>query len=68
MAFEKFDARMWGTYYRSINAGLSVDECPLDLTDEEKEAYVKAACSLEEDRKKHPGVPLFYESTFELDR
>ena len=67
MAFEKFDARTWGWYYRYLNRGVPVEECPLELTDEEKKAYVEDAEYLAEERKKHPGVPIAYDETAELD-
>ncbi len=65
--FRDFDADKWYTYYTSLNDGLPADKCPLKLSDDEKEAYTEALNELMTERKKHPGVPLFYPTTFETD-
>ena len=60
--FDTFRYTDWITYYSSLNKGLSAEECPLDLTEKEKEAYREAARKLEEDRKAHPDIPINYET------
>ena len=46
---------------------MPVDECPLDLTEEQKAAYIKEMEGLIADRKAHPTVPIHLQTTVELD-
>ncbi len=67
MVFEKFDSRDLGLFYDCINKGMPVEECPLKLTDKEKEVYNSELEWLKKERKDHPGVPITFQCTFELD-
>ena len=60
-AFGKFTYQDWCDYYTSINRGLPAEECLVELNDEKKESYNKALKELEEERKAHPDVPIFYD-------
>ena len=62
-----FTPREWGIYLECIDAEVPVDECPLDLTEEQKAAYIKEMEGLIADRKAHPTVPIHLQTTVELD-
>ena len=59
--FDNFGKEEWVQYYDALNSEMSAENCGLDLTDGQKEAYNKALRSLQEDRAKYPNIPIFYE-------
>ena len=65
--FDGFDSEKWAAYYTSLNEELPVEQCPLKLSDDEKEAYIEELEYLLQERKEHPDVPLFYPTTFEKE-
>ena len=54
--FKDWGAKEWIEYYDSLNAGVPVDKVRLDLTEEEKQSYIKAAEELADARKSFPGA------------
>lgn len=55
-AFEGFNGKDWIMYYTALNQEKPVEDCGLELTDEEKERYINALKKLKEERKRCPEV------------
>lgn len=55
-AFEGFNGKEWIAYYTALNQEKPVEDCGLELTDEEKERYINALKKLKEERKRCPEV------------
>lgn len=62
-----FTSSQWTQYLECLNREDPVEKVPFELSDEEKKGYNKSLASLIADRKAHPGVPINYPTTVELD-
>lgn len=60
-AFADFSYRDWCDYYESLNDEKPPDECPVELSKNERLCYEDDLEKLRSERAKHPGVPISYD-------
>jgi len=58
--FDGFDYNDWCRYYAALDAEKPVEQCGLDLTDNEKICYSNALEDLQRERRESPHIPICY--------